>query len=563
MSKVPSNQQINTLLEYFNKKKYSEAKKIAINLTKEFPQHAFGWKALAVIFKNKGKIFESLKANMKAIEIDSRDFESHFNLGNTLKELNRLNESLESYQKAISINPKFADAYNNLGIVLRELNKLDESEASYQKAISINPKFADAYNNLGIVLRELNKLDESEASYQKAISINPKFADAYSNLGFTLREKGRLNESEASYQKAISINPKFAEAYNNLGFTLRELGKLEDSKNSFNKAIELKPDYPDAYNNLSLTFLMEGNFKKAYELSEWRWKTKLKIGNYLKSTKPNWNGENNSSVFVWKEQGIGDEIMYFSIIPELRNKSKKVIVNCDKRLIPLFKRSFSESIMFESEREKVNENNYDAHIPVASLPFFFRKDLKSFSQTSRGYLKADIKQTLKFKEKLKANKNTKIVGISWQTESIIQMASFRNIHLKDLAIALSVSNIKLLNLQYGDVFKELKDLKEKTNIEIIDLVEVDKTNDIDNLSSLISACDLVVSIDNFILHLAGSLGKKTMAILPFTADARWGQKIGKSHLYESVYIYRQPKVGDWNTVLKQLKDYVNNDFIKG
>ena len=337
MSKVPSNQQINTLLEYFNKKKYSEAKKIAINLTKEFPQHAFGWKALAVIFKNKGKIFESLKANMKAIEIDSRDFESHFNLGNTLKELNRLNESLESYQKAISINPKFADAYNNLGIVLRELNKLDESEASYQKAISINPKFADAY----------------------------------SNLGFTLREKGRLNESEASYQKAISINPKFAEAYNNLGFTLRELGKLEDSKNSFNKAIELKPDYPDAYNNLSLTFLMEGNFKKAYELSEWRWKTKLKIGNYLKSTKPNWNGENNSSVFVWKEQGIGDEIMYFSIIPELRNKSKKVIVNCDKRLIPLFKRSFSESIMFESEREKVNENNYDAHIPVASLPFFF------------------------------------------------------------------------------------------------------------------------------------------------------------------------------------------------
>ena len=529
MSKAPSQQQINTFLEYFNKKNYFEAEKLAITFTKKFPQHSFGWKALAVIFKNKGKTSDSLKANVRALKIDPNDFESHFNLGNTLK----------------------------------VLNKLEDSKASYQKAISINPNFADAYNNLGIVLRELNRLDDSKASYQKAISINPNFADAYSNLGFTLRELGRLNESETSYKKAISINPNFADAYNNLGFTLRELGKVEDSKNSFNKAIELKPDYPDAYNNLSLTFLMEGNFKKAYELSEWRWKTKLKIGNYFKSTKPIWNGENNSSVLVWKEQGIGDEIMYFSIIPELRNMSKKVIVNCDKRLIPLFKRSFSERIIFESDREKVNEDNYDTHIPVASLPFFFRKDTKSFSQTSKGYLKADSKQTLKFKEKLQTNKNTKIVGISWHTESIIQMASFRNILLKDLAIALSASNIKLLNLQYGDVFKDLRDLKDETNIEIIDLAEVDKTNDIDNLSSLISACDLVVSIDNFILHLAGSLGIKTRAILPFTADARWGQKIGKSHIYDSVYIYRQHNVGDWSTVLKQLKDYVNNDFIEG
>ena len=528
MSKAPSQQQINTFLQYFNKKNYFEAEKLAITFTKKFPQHSFGWKALAVIFKNKGKTSDSLKANVRALKIDPNDFESHFNLGNTLK----------------------------------ALNKLEDSKVSYQKAISINPNFADAYNNLGIVLRELNRLDESEASYQKAISINPNFADAYSNLGFTLRELGRLNESETSYKKAISINPNFADAYNNLGFTLRELGKVEDSKNSFKKAIELKPDYPDAYNNLSLTFLMEGNFKKAYELSEWRWKTKLKIGNYLKSTKPIWNGENNSSVLVWKEQGIGDEIMYFSIIPELRNISKKVIVNCDKRLIPLFKRSFSESIIFESDREKVNEDNYDTHIPVASLPFFFRKDTKSFSQTSKGYLKADSKQTLKFKERLQTNKNTKIVGISWHTESIIQMASFRNILLKDLAIALSDSNIKLLNLQYGNVSKDLKYLKEETNIEIVDLAEVDKTNDIDNLSSLISACDLVVSIDNFILHLAGSLGKKTKAILPFTADARWGQKIGKSHLYESVYIYRQHNVGDWSTVLKELKDYVDNDFIK-
>ena len=94
------------------------------------------WKALAVIFKNKGKTSDSLKANVRALKIDPNDFESHFNLGNTLKALNKLRLQA-SYQKAISINPNFADAYNNLGIVLRELNRLDESETSYQKTISL------------------------------------------------------------------------------------------------------------------------------------------------------------------------------------------------------------------------------------------------------------------------------------------------------------------------------------------------------------------------------------------------------------------------------------------
>ena len=133
MSKAPSQQQINTFLQYFNKKNYFEAEKLAITFTKKFPQHSFGWKALAVIFKNKGKTSDSLKANVRALKIDPNDFESHFNLGNTLKVLNKLEDSEASYQKAISINPNFADAYNNLGIVLRELNRLDDSRLVIKK----------------------------------------------------------------------------------------------------------------------------------------------------------------------------------------------------------------------------------------------------------------------------------------------------------------------------------------------------------------------------------------------------------------------------------------------
>ena len=372
-----------------------------------------------------------------------------------------------------------------------------------------------------------------------------------------MRELGRLNESEASYKKAIKLKPDFPDAFNNLGLVLRELGRLNESEASYKKAIKLKPDFPDAYNNLSLTLLSQGNFEKAFELSEWRWKTELKIGDQFHAKKPYWNGETNSSVFVWREQGIGDEIMFCSILPELSDKSKKIILNCDERLIPLFKRSLSDKIVYQGKRNIVDEANFDFHIPMGSLPRYFRKDLLSFNKSSKGYLKADKTKISEFKKKLSNKKNIKIIGLSWFTNSQVQMASFRNVQLTSLVSEINNSETKFINLQYGDTSKEITELKKEFGIDIYDLKEVDKKDDIDSLAALISACDLVISVDNFILHLAGSLGVKTKALLPLSSDSRWGYKQKKCHLYDSLRLYRQTSLGDWKNVLKQLKQDIN------
>ena len=353
------------------------------------------------------------------------------------------------------------------------------------------------------------------------------------------------------------MKPDFADAYNNLGLVLRELGRLNESESSYKKAIKLKPDFADAYNNLSLTLLSKGNFEKAFELSEWRWKTELKIGDQFHAKKPYWNGETNSSVFVWREQGIGDEIMFCSILPELSDKSEKIILNCDERLIPLFKRSLSDKIAYQGKRNIVDEANFDFHIPMGSLPRYFRKDLLSFNKSSKGYLKADKTKISEFKKKLSNKKNIKIIGLSWFTNSQVQMASFRNVQLTSLVSEINNSETKFINLQYGDTSKEITELKKEFGIDIDDLKEVDKKDDIDSLAALISACDLVISVDNFILHLAGSLGVKTKALLPFSSDSRWGYKQNKCHLYDSLRLYRQTSLGDWKNVLKQLKQDIN------
>ena len=400
----------------------------------------------------------------------------------------------------------------------------------------------------------MGKLEESEKSYKKAIELNPNYAEGYYNLGVTLRDLGRLKHSKDNYEKAITLKPNYSEAYNNLGVVFRELGKLEESENSYKKAIKLNPDFADAYNNLSFTFLLKNDFENAYKFSEWRWKTRHNIGKKFITNKPLWNGESNKRVLTWKEQGIGDEILYCSILSELEAISEKIIVNCDKRLIPLFKRSLSKDIVFKSDKKSILEEDYDNHIPIASISKYFRKNLKSFANTSDGYLKADKQKTLKIRNSLIKNNKEKLIGISWHTKSRIQMASFRNILLSDLASALYGSNTKLVNLQYDEKSNEVRDLKNNLGIELLQVPEIDNRNDIDGLASLISACDLVVSIDNFTVHLAGSLGVNTKILLPITMDARWGLEDQKSYLYNSVKLYRQTELGNWENVLKELKN---------
>ena len=148
----------------------------------------------------------------------------------------------------------------------------------------------------------------------------------------------------------------------------------------------------------------------------------------------------------------------------------------------------------------------------------------------------------------------KLIGISWNTKSQIPMSAFRNILLSDLASNLHGTNTKLVNLQYDDNSNEIKDLRNKLGIELLKVPEIDNKNDIDGLASLISACDLVVSIDNLTVHLAGSLGVNTKILLPYTMDSRWGIKGKESYLYSSVKLYRQTKLGNWEKVLKQLRN---------
>ena len=105
MLKVPSRNQINTLLKHYQSKNYSKTKKFALSLTKNFPNHDFAWKILSIVFKKTGEISKSLTASKKVVQIAPQDALAHYNLGNTCRELAKFSKAEESYRRAISLKP--------------------------------------------------------------------------------------------------------------------------------------------------------------------------------------------------------------------------------------------------------------------------------------------------------------------------------------------------------------------------------------------------------------------------------------------------------------------------
>ena len=371
-------------------------------------------------------------------------------------------------------------------------------------------------------------------------------------MGNALKDKGELDAAIDSYKQALKIKSDFAAAYNNIGFALKEQGKFEEAIKAYHNTIAIKPDFAEAYNNMGLALLATQNFSQGFKLHEWRWKTTERRGQFLKSSKPLWNNEQGKSVFVWGEQGIGDEIMFAAMIPELHKLSSKIILRCDARLIPLFKRSFPGNIIYYSKGQSVAEDEYDFHIPIGSLSKIFRTSLESFKKTSAGFLNYDWEKTCRLRDAISVGEEKKVIGISWKTKSPQKGSSDRNIKLADLAQILDRANIRLVCLQYGDVDGELKALKRDLGIKVIQVPEIDNMNDIDGLASLIMACDQVVSTTNVTAHLAGALGANTQVLLPFSTRWIWGSSGSDSFWYDTVSPYRQNNAGDWSNVFRSL-----------
>ena len=228
MITTPSKEQQLILLKHFQSGNLNEAIKLALSLTKNFSNHPFAWKVLALSYEKTGEILKSFDANQKAKRINPLDAEIHNNLGNVLKKLEKFDEARISYKQAIQLKQNYTTAYYNLGNLLKELNKFDEAEKNYNQAIKFKPDYAEAFNNLGTLLIELRRFDEAENNYNQAIKFGPNYAGAFNNLGNLMSDLNRLDEAIDSFKNSLRINKNNTYALTQLIHQQKKICKFDN-----------------------------------------------------------------------------------------------------------------------------------------------------------------------------------------------------------------------------------------------------------------------------------------------------------------------------------------------
>jgi tetratricopeptide (TPR) repeat protein/ADP-heptose:LPS heptosyltransferase len=501
---------------------------------------------LGNILQAQGKLEEAAASHEQALALKPNLVEACFNRGNVLQAQGKLEEAVGSYERALALNPDMAELHCNLGNALQAQNRLAEAETSYERALALNPEYADAFYNLGNLRQAQENLNQAAACYERALALKPDLPEAHYNLGNTRQAMGDIEAAAACFERALDLRPGYAEAHYNLACVLQSLGRLEDALPRYQKAVELKQGYAQAHFGLALAQLLHGDFDPGWRNYESRWQSPDHDTPMRDYPQPLWTGEKLSAgrLLLWGEQGVGNEIQFAGLIPDALRIGNRIVLDCDPRLQALFARSFPEIEVVSGCR--VAESEMAAHIATGSLPGLFRPSESAFAATTSPYLKADPAETEQFRARYSDGR--KLIGLAWQTSNK-QTGRKRSIDLALLAPLFAQPGIRWISLQYGD-FDALEEQAASASAPLLIDRSVDQFANIDLFAAQIAAMDQVITIDNSTAHLAGALGLPVWLLLPYAADWRWLETRKASPWYPTMRIFRQPKLGDWTSVIE-------------
>ena len=502
------------------------------------------------------KRFESSFSNLsKAILLKPDYFEAINALGKVYTKLGFTEKAFESFSLSLQINPAFFDAYLNRANLYNSLEKFYEALGDYKKAININPSEPYTIQKYGDLLIKLHLYDQAITEFENLLIVNPNNKSLLLNLGICYQKKGKFLKASGIYDRLLELDRNNLEGMNNKAISYQYLGEYDQALNLYKKIIQIDKHFSYALLNTRVILLNKEDFLEGWKFYENRTKCEGMVS-HLKSSKPLLNDFNTSNkiIFIWTEQGIGDQIIYSSLLLEAFKTKNKFYVSLDHRLISLFKRSFSQfdHITFISSDEKLIESKYDFHLPIGSLGKFFRNSIQDFDTHPVAYLKADQIQVDSLKKKLK-KEGHKVCGISWKSNNK-EIGEAKTLSLTQLLPILSIPNTIFIDLQYGDNSEEKEKFLSEYGIEIKSINEIDNYNNLDGLASLIDACDYIVTISNVTAHIAGALYKETYLLLPYAFGKiwYWGESRDYSLWYPAVEIYRNTKSHSWDETIDDL-----------
>jgi len=470
---------------------------------------------------NDGRYESAINHLTSLIEIEPLILEYYFKRANVFLRLQRFEEGLKDYAFIVNKDNANIGALTNFGACLFRCNKINEAKEILEYTLEISPDNFDALINLGSVFQAMNKPEECLKIAIKAIQVRPNAAIAYNNLGTALGDLTLNKDSREAFLTANQLDPTYTTTIINLAQLEVKLGNNHKGIELYEKALKLpnitslEIDLINYY--LSYSYLEEGNLKKGWQNFECGFSQLIPLGarrSIRKFKAKKWDGQNigSSKLMVWREQGLGDELTFSSCFVDLHADKNcvNVIIECEGRLIQIYKRIFPKFIyrVPNIDSEGYTNEDFEYQCAMGSLPKIYRNNIENFNFPPMQF-KALESKIIEFKKRLKNFESKMLVGICWRSGLLNVARNNDYTALDDWSILLSVPNIQLVNLQYGDCENELKLFEEKNNISILRWEDIDLKNDLESVIAICSELNCVASVATAVTYLSGFSGAKT------------------------------------------------------
>ena len=456
-------------------------------------------------------------------------------------------------ETALRLDPSHADSHNNLGIARLDQGDLDGARRAFGDALRLRPDFADAHSNLGIVLHQLGLQQEAILSFQRALTLQPGLADAHNNLGIALQEQGELDAAIEAYGRAIALKPTLADAYSNLGNTRKERGDLAEAVAAYRTALRLDADLPEAHWGLAVSLLLEGDYRQGWH--HYGWRSRRRIDPLLPHAEPRarrWNGEPlaaGSRLLLVSEQGLGDTLQFMRYAIALRHQGLDVSLCAPKRLHSLIRASgLDASPLAPDQAGGVNEGLW---VPLLSVPGHLGVH-PGRPLIRDPYIRA-APARIRHWAGLLAGERRPIVALNWQGNPDTEKHELkgRSLPLEALAPIARLSEVSLLAIQKGFGSEQLPGCSFRDRF-VTCQPRVDEALDFHETAAILANCDLVITSDTAIAHLAGGMGRPTWLLLTAIPEWRWGLEGERSFWYPSMRLFRQRRAGDWGELIERV-----------
>ena len=352
------------------------------------------------------------------------------------------------------------------------------------------------------------------------------------------------------YARAFAQDRQSASAFNNYGNVLRECGDPVGAVPFLQRAIQLAPNHPTSHFNLAVAYLLAGDYACGWPQYESRWNYEHLAGTLPKYEQPRWTGQDvkGKTVLVLGEQGHGDNLQFVRFIGDIVARGARVVLAVNNALKPLFLSSSIPNIVCDGDTIP----SFDYWIPIMSIPAVIGTTLENIAPVQY-YLTADAKLQQQWQQIL-GPKNRLRVGFCWSGRRDTWINRHKGMPFEIMLDLIQRNpNYEWVNLQCDCTAEE-----EAALISAGVTAYPGAITTFADSAALLMHMDVILAVDTAVAHLAGALGRPVWVMLSqFALDWRWLLNRDDSPWYTSARLFRQPKMGDWNSVTEKIHKFLS------